>query len=160
MNRRFLLKSILLVLAAQRSALTGWIDRAEAQGTNPTWRHGVTKFGDLKYPIGFKKFDYVDPNAPKGGAASQAVLGTYDNFNMVVAGVKARSPSASTLSTTHCWYPRSTRCRASMGSSPKPSVIHPIILRPLFGCAQTPNGMTANRLRRTTLFFLSIHSKK
>jgi microcin C transport system substrate-binding protein len=88
MNRRFLLKSILLVLAAQRSALTGWIGRAEAQGTIPTWRHGVTKFGDLKYPIGFKKFDYVDPNAPKGGAASQAVLGTYDNFNMVVAGVK------------------------------------------------------------------------
>ena len=88
MNRRFLLKSILLLLAAQRSALTDWIGRAEAQGTNPTWRHGVTKFGDLKYPIGFKKFDYVDPNAPKGGAASQAVLGTYDNFNMVVAGVK------------------------------------------------------------------------
>ncbi len=88
MNRQFLLKSILLVLAAQRSALTDWIGRAEAQGTNPTWRHGVTKFGDLKYPIGFKKFDYVDPNAPKGGAASQAVLGTYDNFNMVVAGVK------------------------------------------------------------------------
>jgi microcin C transport system substrate-binding protein len=88
MNRRFLLKSILLVLAAQRSALTDWIGRAEAQGTNPTWRHGVTKFGDLKYPLGFKKFDYVDPNAPKGGAASQAVLGTYDNFNMVVAGVK------------------------------------------------------------------------
>ena len=54
----------------------------------PTWRHGVTKFGDLKYPANFKNFDYVNPNAPKGGAASQAVLGTFDNFNMVVAGIK------------------------------------------------------------------------
>jgi microcin C transport system substrate-binding protein len=88
MNRRSLLKTILLMLAAQRSSLSDWVGRAEAQGASPTWRHGVTKFGDLKYPMGFKSFDYVDPNAPKGGAASQAVLGTYDNFNMVVAGVK------------------------------------------------------------------------
>ena len=76
------------MLAAQRSALSDWVGRAEAQGASPTWRHGVTKFGDLKYPMGFKSFDYVDTNAPKGGAASQAALGTYDNFNMVVAGVK------------------------------------------------------------------------
>lgn len=88
MNRRSLLKTILLMLAAQRSALSDWVGRAEAQGASPTWRHGVTKFGDLKYPMGFKSFDYVDTNAPKGGAASQAALGTYDNFNMVVAGVK------------------------------------------------------------------------
>jgi microcin C transport system substrate-binding protein len=88
MNRRSLLKSILPMLAAQRLAASDWVGRAEAQGASPTWRHGVTKFGDLKYPVGFKRFDYVDPNAPKGGAASQAVLGTYDNFNMVVAGVK------------------------------------------------------------------------
>jgi microcin C transport system substrate-binding protein len=30
-------------------------------------RHGMSAFGDLKYPAGFKHFDYVDPNAPKGG---------------------------------------------------------------------------------------------
>ena len=27
-------------------------------------------FGDLKYPRDFKQFDYVDPNAPKGGTFS------------------------------------------------------------------------------------------
>jgi hypothetical protein len=31
-------------------------------------RHGMSAFGDLKYPAGFKHFDYVDPNAPKGEA--------------------------------------------------------------------------------------------
>ena len=38
--------------------------------------------------MGFKHFDYVNPNAPKGGAARLTGSGTYDNFNLVVAGVK------------------------------------------------------------------------
>lgn len=88
MNRRSLLKYTLLMLMTRQLPLPNWVNRAAAQGTEPTWRHGVTKFGDLKYPIDFKNFEYVEPSAPKGGAASQAVLGTYDNFNMVVAGVK------------------------------------------------------------------------
>lgn len=33
--------------------------------------HGLSAFGDLKYPAGFAHFDYVDPNAPKGGSFSQ-----------------------------------------------------------------------------------------
>ena len=33
-------------------------------------RHGISAFGDLKYPPDFKQFDYVDPNAPKGGTFS------------------------------------------------------------------------------------------
>ena len=48
----------------------------------------MSPFGDLKYPSGFKQFDYINANAPKGGAARQIALGTFDNFNMVVAGVK------------------------------------------------------------------------
>ena len=31
------------------------------------WRHGLSLFGDLKYPEGFKHFGYVNPAAPKGG---------------------------------------------------------------------------------------------
>ena len=54
------------------------------------WRHGLSLFGKLKYPAGFKQFDYVNPQAPKGGAARQIAFGTYDNFNMVVAGVKGQ----------------------------------------------------------------------
>jgi microcin C transport system substrate-binding protein len=33
--------------------------------------HGISAFGDLKYPADFKHFDYVDVNAPKGGLFSQ-----------------------------------------------------------------------------------------
>jgi microcin C transport system substrate-binding protein len=54
----------------------------------PEWRHGLSLFGKLKYPAGFTQFDYVNPKAPKGGAARQIAFGTFDNFNMVVAGVK------------------------------------------------------------------------
>jgi microcin C transport system substrate-binding protein len=42
-------------------------------------RHGMSAFGDLKYPAGFKHFDYVDPNAPKGGLFSQ--VGVSRSFN-------------------------------------------------------------------------------
>src|SRR5262245_19327952 len=52
------------------------------------WHHGVSLFGDLKYPPGFDHFDYVNPDAPTGGSAHLSAAGTYDNFNTVVAGVK------------------------------------------------------------------------
>ncbi|HXZ22048.1 MAG TPA: extracellular solute-binding protein [Pseudolabrys sp.] len=76
------------MVAGSRVTLPYWINPAKAQGSGPAWRHGVAKFGELKYPAGFKQFDYVNPTAPKGGAASQIALGTFDNFNLVTAGVK------------------------------------------------------------------------
>jgi microcin C transport system substrate-binding protein len=34
----------------------------------PVWAaHAYAQFGDVKYPLGFTHFDYVNPNAPKGG---------------------------------------------------------------------------------------------
>jgi microcin C transport system substrate-binding protein len=33
--------------------------------------HGISAFGDLKYPTDFHHFDYVDPQAPKGGSFSE-----------------------------------------------------------------------------------------
>ncbi len=35
-----------------------------------TVSHGLSVFGDLKYPVDFKHFDYVNPDAPKGGMFS------------------------------------------------------------------------------------------
>jgi microcin C transport system substrate-binding protein len=50
-------------------------------------RHGLSAFGDLKYPADFKHFDYVNPDAPKGGRLStigtQAVL-TFNSFNSFI----------------------------------------------------------------------------
>jgi microcin C transport system substrate-binding protein len=85
MNRRSLLTSAAVLLAARKVALPAWISPAQAEAA---WRHGVSKFGELKYAAGFKQFDYVNAKAPKGGAASQIALGGFDNLNMVVAGVK------------------------------------------------------------------------
>ena len=39
----------------------------------------MSAFGDLKYPADFKHFDYVNPNAPKGGTFSH--LGGVRQFN-------------------------------------------------------------------------------
>jgi microcin C transport system substrate-binding protein len=90
-NRRFLLKSTLLAptaVAARWLVLPPWTTPAEAQPARPAWRHGMSTFGDLKYASSFKNFDYVNPGAPKTGTARQIALGTFDNFNMAVAGVK------------------------------------------------------------------------
>ena len=45
---------------------------AQAQQLQPAAkeRHGLSAFGDLKYPASFHHFEYVDPNAPKGGVFS------------------------------------------------------------------------------------------
>jgi microcin C transport system substrate-binding protein len=60
-----------------------------AEGSSePVWRHALSLFGDIKYPAGFKRFDYVNPDAPKAGVVRQITVGTFDNFNMAVAGVK------------------------------------------------------------------------
>ena len=44
-------------------------------------RHGMSMFGALKYPPGFKNFEYVNPNAPKGGLVRMEARGTFDTLN-------------------------------------------------------------------------------
>jgi microcin C transport system substrate-binding protein len=61
---------------------------AQSPAAEKTWLHGLSLFGDLKYPTGFKHFEYVNPNAPKGGAVRQIAFGTFDNFNIFVGAVK------------------------------------------------------------------------
>lgn len=43
--------------------------------------HGYSFFGDLNYPPDYKHFDYVNPDAPKGGEISIALSGTFDSMN-------------------------------------------------------------------------------
>src|ERR1051325_8242960 len=86
MNRRSLLRSAAILAAAQQ--WPSWAMPAAAQRAHSAWRHGVSKFGELKYAHGFKQFEYVNAKAPKGGVASQIALGGFDNLNIVVASVK------------------------------------------------------------------------
>ena len=48
------------------------------------WRPGGALFGELKYSGGFKHYDHVNPDAPKGGTLNEAALGTFDSFNPFV----------------------------------------------------------------------------
>lgn len=46
--------------------------------------HGWAQFGELKYPAGFAHFDYVEPNAPKGGEIALVPptrVSQFDKFN-------------------------------------------------------------------------------
>jgi microcin C transport system substrate-binding protein len=71
--------------------------RAQTSANAPAWRHALSLFGDVKYPADFKRFDYVNPDAPKGGTVRQIAVGTFDNFNLVVAGVKGNLAAAVAL---------------------------------------------------------------
>ncbi|WP_324755209.1 extracellular solute-binding protein [Roseovarius sp. Pro17] len=43
--------------------------------------HGYSYFGELKYPEDYAHFDYVNPDAPKGGEISLNAAGTFDSMN-------------------------------------------------------------------------------
>ena len=90
MNRRSLLKSVVPMLASRWLPLTFSTSSAAAQEKTgvQAWHHGMAAYGDLKYSLGFDQFDYVNATAPKGGSACQIALGSFDNFNFAVAGVK------------------------------------------------------------------------
>lgn len=52
-----------------------------AAAEDMVFRHGATLFESLKYPEGFKQFDYVNAQAPKGGKLRLGVLGSFDSLN-------------------------------------------------------------------------------
>ena len=51
----------------------------KAKSDEGSEHHGMSAFGELKYPADFQHFDYVDPNAPKGGVFSH--VGSTRVFN-------------------------------------------------------------------------------
>ena len=50
----------------------------------PTPVHGIAMHGAPKYGPDFKHFDYVNPNAPKGGSVREHAIGAYDSFNAFI----------------------------------------------------------------------------
>ena len=50
--------------------------------------HAYAQFGDIKYPPGFKHFDYVDPQAPKRGDFSLVAP-------LIAAALTSTTPSRS-----------------------------------------------------------------
>ena len=59
--------------------------------------HGYSYFGELKYPADFKHFDYVNPQAPKGGEIAIGVSGTFNSLNPYTRKGKATGTQIWTL---------------------------------------------------------------
>lgn len=76
-----------LVLAASTCFTAA--DDAIAESLTPV--HGIAMHGELKYPAGFTHFDYVNPEAPKGGELKLSVVANgFDSFNpFVIRGISA-----------------------------------------------------------------------
>jgi len=70
---RLLLSLVMVVVVAGA--------RRGAAADVPYRGHGVAMHGDLKYGADFTHFDYVNPQAPKGGEVTLYDLGTFDSFN-------------------------------------------------------------------------------
>jgi microcin C transport system substrate-binding protein len=60
-------------------AALGFYRPKNVEGGQEPERHGMSAFGELKYPADFKHFDYINPNAPKGGVFSH--VGATRAFN-------------------------------------------------------------------------------
>ena len=53
--------------------------------------HGIAMHGDLKYSADFTHFDYVNPNAPKGGDVRLGARSSFDSLNpFIVKGTSAQ----------------------------------------------------------------------
>jgi len=90
LSRRSLLHTGLV--AAVAPALEGlpFTQPARAQTAEGAseWRHALSLFDEVKYPPGFKQFEYVSAQAPKGGVVRMSAIGTFDNFNIAVGSVR------------------------------------------------------------------------
>jgi microcin C transport system substrate-binding protein len=50
----------------------------------PVHHHALSLIGEPKYPADFANFDYVNPDAPKGGVVRMADIGSFDSLNPVL----------------------------------------------------------------------------
>ncbi|MEC8898627.1 MAG: extracellular solute-binding protein, partial [Pseudomonadota bacterium] len=89
-----LLTRITATLALAASACFASADEGVTE--NPTPVHGIAMHGELKYPADFSHFDYVNPEAPKGGELKLSVVANgFDSFNpFVIRGISAAGINA------------------------------------------------------------------
>lgn len=59
--------------------------KAEQAAQPGPWRHATSLLEEPKYPAGFSHFDYVNPDAPKGGTLRLSSNGGFDTLNPIPA---------------------------------------------------------------------------
>ncbi len=73
-----------LMRMARPALLLGALLLAPAGAAAESATHGLSAFGELKYPPDFEHFEWVNPDAPKGGRLSMigtAARTSFDSFN-------------------------------------------------------------------------------
>ena len=86
LSRRRFVQASAIAAASSMASFSPMIGPATAQET----AHGLSLFGDLKYGPDSAHFDYVEPNAPKGGTLHLATVGTFSTLNpFTLKGVSA-----------------------------------------------------------------------
>ena len=154
LTRRAVLRTGAAALAAPAvDALDGLVRRRPRwrRSAQRAWQHGLSLFGDLKYPAGFKHFDYVNAERaegrrraadrvrhlrqfqPGGGRREGLARRRHRPDLRHADGVGARRGRRPN---TACW--------------PKRSAIRRIFPRSPIACAPTPSGTTASRSRSRT----------
>ena len=77
LSRRRFVQASAIAAASSMASFSPVIGPAAAQET----AYGLSLFGDLKYGPDSAHFDYVEPNAPKGGTLHLATVGTFSTLN-------------------------------------------------------------------------------
>ena len=86
LSRRRFLQASTIAAASSMASFSPMIGSATAQEAT----YGLSLFGDLKYGPDSAHFDYVEPNAPKGGTLHLATVGTFSTLNpFTLKGVSA-----------------------------------------------------------------------
>jgi microcin C transport system substrate-binding protein len=88
LSRRDFVQGAALAVIVRNTPVSGAPLEVGPPPAAATWTHGASLLGNLKYPAGFRHFDYVNADAPKGGSVRRAAVGTFDSFNVVIAGIK------------------------------------------------------------------------
>lgn len=73
----------LRTLAAALIFGTALLSAAAAQDSVP-FRNGIAMHGEPAMPVGFGAFDYVNPQAPRGGRVTYGEVGSFDSLNPFV----------------------------------------------------------------------------
>ncbi|MDQ2632128.1 MAG: extracellular solute-binding protein [Pseudomonadota bacterium] len=69
------------VLALSTCALAGALLAPGGPANAQEWQTSSSLMGESKYGQDFQRYDYVNPDAPKGGTLNSVVPGTFDSFN-------------------------------------------------------------------------------
>ena len=70
--------------AVRYIALTAaFLVAASSGAAEPKYQHGISFFHELKYPADFSHFDYINPDAPKGGVLVQSTQSDFNTLSLI-----------------------------------------------------------------------------